>query len=348
MNSLPNLKLLETLATKSEYYMAITLDKTGKVLSSDSVTEPAPSLFSRKETHVHFSDCFQSSDWVKYEINRNKAWKNSHQSFIVHLQKINYSSENPIHTKWEFFFADKDSGTCTGIGHPIESLKPYNIELGDFIYSSDTSNQLYESILENKLLGFWEYIPSQKSNTISSGLAQSLGYSKAEIENLDQISWERHIHPEDFSELIKELIHHFKYKRNQAFKKEFRMINKGNETIWVLCFGKTITWSQEGSPLSAQGILLDITERKKQELWLQEHYYFLKELAFNQSHTLRARVANILGLLEIINIEQQSPESKKIIGILKKETLHLDLALKKSIKESVQQNKTFEKESQIF
>ncbi|MDF2157160.1 PAS domain-containing protein [Algoriphagus sp. CAU 1675] len=328
--------------------MAITLDKTGKILSSDSAIGPAPSLFDRKETSIHFSDCFQISDWKKYENARNKARKSSHHSFIIHLKKINYPSKNLIETKWEFFFSDKDSGTCTGIGHPLESSKPYNIELGDFIYSSDTSNELYESILENKLLGFWEYIPSQKSNTISSGLAQSLGYSKSEIENLEQISWERHIHPEDFSELIKELVYHFKYKRNQALKKEFRMINKSKETIWVLCFGKTISWSQEGSPLSVQGILLDITERKKQELWLQEHYYFLKELAFNQSHTLRARVANILGLLEILNAEQQTEESKNIIGILKKETQQLDLALKKSIKESVQQNKTFEKESQFI
>ncbi|WP_373397315.1 hypothetical protein V8V91_22535 [Algoriphagus halophilus] len=72
---------------------------------------------------------------------------------------------------------------------------------------------------------------------------------------------------------------------------------------------------------------------------------FLKELAFQQSHTLRARVANILGLIDILDIEQQSIESKRILDIIKKETVQLDQALKKSIKESVNQNKNFEKDS---
>ncbi|OYX23122.1 MAG: hypothetical protein B7Z16_03100 [Algoriphagus sp. 32-45-6] len=55
-----------------------------------------------------------------------------------------------------------------------------------------------------------------------------------------------------------------------------------------------------------------------------------------QSHSLRARVANILGVLEILDMEQHNIESKKMINILKKETQILDSSLKKSIKDSVQ------------
>lgn len=125
------------------------------------------------------------------------------------------------------------------------------------------------------------------------------------------------------------------------------MITKQFQTIWVVGFGKTITSTSDGKPLRVLGLIIDISERKKQELWLKEHHFFLKELAFKQSHTLRARVANILGLLEVLDIEAQSVESKRIVEIIKKETKELDLALKKSIKESVQHHKSLEKEADL-
>jgi hypothetical protein len=112
-----------------------------------------------------------------------------------------------------------------------------------------------------------------------------------------------------------------------------------------MAFGKTIQWTKDGLPKKVLGIILDITEKKKQDIWMEEHKYFLKELAFQQSHTLRARVANILGLLEILDVEEQSGESNRIVEIIKKETFQLDQALKKSIKESVNQNKNFEIDS---
>lgn len=345
MNEVKALELLAQAAITSEYFMQVTMDKTGLVLSSDSGIGPIPSLFDKTEKPVHFADCFLSSDWIKYENNRIKAWHHHQQSFLVDLQKINYPSGNLIKTKWEFFFISEDFGTCLGIGHPVDPIKPYNIRLGDFMDSDESSSEIIDTLLEDKLLGFWEFNPFEKVNTISSGLAQTLGYSEEEIETKGKISWEKHIHQEDYRLLTQELTLHFKSPGSIPFKKEFRLVSKRNQTIWVIAFGKTIQWTMEGMPKKVQGIILDITEKKKQDLWMKEHQYFLKELAFQQSHTLRARVANILGLIDILDIEQQSIESKRILDIIKKETVQLDQALKKSIKESVNQNKNFEKDS---
>ncbi|WP_296703711.1 PAS domain-containing protein [Algoriphagus sp.] len=345
MNDVKVLEILSQMAITSEYFMQVTLDKNGQILSSDSGIGPIPSLFDNSKKPLHFSDCFLSSDWIKYENNRLKAWNNHQQSFSVDLQKINYPSDNLLKTKWEFFFISEDFGTCIGIGHPVDSVKHYNIRLGDFIDTEYSSSEIIDNLLEDKLLGFWEFNPFEKVNTISSGLAQTLGYTENEIESIGNISWEKHIHQEDYMSLTQELTHHFKSPGNLPFKKEFRLISKGNQTIWVMAFGKTIHWTSEGLPKKVQGIILDITEKKKQDMWMKEHQYFLKELAFQQSHSLRARVANILGLLDILDIERQSGESKRIVDIIKKETVQLDQALKKSIKESVNQNKSFELDS---
>lgn len=338
-----SIQVLSNLAITSEYFLQVTFDKSGKVMSSDSGIGPIPSLFDHKEKPIYFADCFLASDWSKYENQRIKAWKSSHQSFLVDLQKINHPDGNSVSTKWEFFFITEDFGTCLGLGHPIEPLRPYNLGLGEFIDGTTNGNELVDILLENKLLGFWDFDPSTKRDYISRGVAQMLGYSEKEIHSMKEISWQKHIHPDDFQELLRDLNLHFKTPGNLPFRKEFRIVSKGNQTIWVVGFGKTTDWDSTGHPQKMQGLLIDITEKKKQEIWLREHHYFLRDLAFQQSHSLRARVANILGVLEILDTEHHTPESRKLLEILKTESKQLDQSLKKSIKESVNQNESWER-----
>lgn len=343
MQDWDSIQVLSKLAITSEYFLQVTLDKSGKIISSDSGIGPIPSFFDNKEKPLLFEDCFLSSDWSKYENQRIKAWKNGHQSFLVDLQKINHPESTTVLTKWEFFFITEDYGTCLGIGHPVEPLRPYNLGLGEFIEGTTSSNEILDILLENKLLGFWEFDPENKTDYISSGLAQMLGYRTDDLQVLKNISWQEHIHPEDYPGLLKDLSQHFISTGNLPFRREFRIISKGNQTTWVIGFGKTTKWDSEGHPKKMQGILIDITEKKKQEIWMREHHYFLRDLAFQQSHSLRARVANILGILEILDTEQQTPESRKLLDILKKESKLLDQSLKKSIKESVFQNESWER-----
>ncbi len=336
MQDWDSIQVLSQLAITSEYFLQVTLDKDGRVLSSDPGIGPAPSLFDYKEKPIYFSDCFLSSDWSKFESQRMKAWKGNHNSFLIELKKINHPDNNYSPTKWEFFFISKDYGTCLGIGHPLVQSKPYHVGLGEFLEGSAFSSEVLEGILENKLLGFWEYDPKIKQDTISPQLAHVLGYAEEEIKQLGKIHWKKHIHPEDAIIFSKEIKKHFLTPGSLPLKIEFRLIVKGNQTSWAMAYAQTVDWDENGMPLKIQGVLLDVNEKKRQELWLREHHYFLKELAFQQSHSLRARVANILGVLEILDMEQHNTESKKMINILKKETQMLDSSLKKSIKDSVQ------------
>jgi PAS domain S-box-containing protein len=343
MNNTPAIQALSHLSVESEYFLQVTLDKTGKVITSDPGIGPLPTFFDNQEKPIYFADCFVASNWGRYENQRIKAWKNSHQSFTVDLQKIVHPQGDVMDTKWEFFFLTEDFGTCLGIGHPVNQPMPYNIGLGDFFDSATSEGrEIIDSILEDKLLGFWEFDLLNKGDNISQGLGQMLGYTQDELTGTNPISWQKHIHSEDFPSLLKDLGRHFKTTGNTPFKKEFRINQKNNQTIWALGFGKTIEWSNTGHPTKILGCILDISDRKKQEIWLKEHHYFLKELAFEQSHTLRARVANILGILEILDSEPQNNESKHLVQLIKKETKMLDQSLKKSIKESVQKNKSIE------
>jgi PAS domain S-box-containing protein len=342
-----SIQALRKLALTSEYFLQVTLSKSGEVISSDSGVGPIPSLFEFKERPIIFSDCFLSSDWIKYESQRVKALKNSHQSFLVELNKINYPEHETIPTKWEFFFISKDFSACLGIGHPIQSSKPYEIGLGDFMDNPFGDREILDSLLDDKMIGFWEFDFNTKTDNMSQGLGHMLGYSEEQLSQNKSISWQNHIYPDDFPGLMKDLKVHFKTLGNTPFKKEFRILSKSNQTVWVLGFGKTIRWSESGLPIKVLGFLLDISDRKKQEVWIKEHYHFLEELAFEQSHSLRARVANILGVLEILDSEPKSEESQKLINIIKEETKRLDVSLKKSIRDSVLQHKFLDEERNL-
>jgi PAS domain S-box-containing protein len=336
------IEALSEFAITSDYFLHATIEKSGKVISSHSAIGPIPTLFDRNEKPIYFADCFLSSDWSKYETQRIKAWKNSHQSFVVELKKISHPELEIVPSKWEFFFISEDFGTCLGIGHLLPNLKPFNIGMGDFFDQKLGEKELLDSLLEDKLIGFWEYDLNTKTDNLSQGLGQMLGYSEEELEKGDKILLQKHVHSEDLPELLRDLSQYFKTSGNVPFRKEFRMYSKNNEMIWVLGFGKTTRWSKEGIPLKVLGCLVDISDKKKQETWMKEHQLFLKELAFEQSHSLRARVANILGILEILEVETKSDESKKLIDLIKDETKRLDQSLKKSIVESVAKNKSLE------
>ncbi|UZD24301.1 PAS domain-containing protein [Algoriphagus halophytocola] len=339
MNDWKEIQALSHLAVVSEYFLQVTLDKTGRVITSDSGIGPVPTFFDNKEKPIFFADCFLASNWAKYETQRLKAWRNSHQSFTLELQKIVHPEGGIVNTKWEFFFISEDFGTCLGIGHPLVENKPYDIGLGDFFDSASGDKELLDHILEDKLLGFWEFDLEKKTDFISQGLGHMLGYTQEELKTSASISWQDHIISEDYNALIHDLTTHFQTTGNIPFKREFRMRPKTNQVIWVLGFGKTIEWSDSGLPRKVVGCLVDISERKKQEIWLKEHHYFLKELAHEQSHSLRARVANILGILEIMEAEPQSDETNRLMQLIKNESKLLDQALKKSIKQSVKKNK---------
>ncbi|WP_026951338.1 PAS domain-containing protein [Algoriphagus mannitolivorans] len=343
MQNWESIQALSQITLASEYFLQVTLDNIGQVVSSNSSIGPGPTLFDSPEKPIFFKDCFLPSDWGKYENQKRKAQQSHHPSFLVELQKINYPELTTTRTKWEFFFISEEHDTCLGIGHHVGQKMPYSIGLAEVMEENSGKHEILDSLLENKLLGFWVFDHDNKSDQISTGIAQMLGFTKTKAENSQNISLKNHIHPEDYSDLAKELKSYLNTPGNLPFKKEFRLISKNNQTTWVVGFGKPSKWSSEGLPIQIQGFLIDITERKKQEVWLREHHYFLKDLAFQQSHGMRARVANIIGVMEILETESHDSETQKLLGIIKKEVKMLDDSLKKSIKESVQQNESLEK-----
>lgn len=83
------------------------------------------------------------------------------------------------------------------------------------------------------------------------------------------------------------------------------------------------------------GIIRDNTERKKAEEKQSEYIKKLSEIAFMQSHHVRAPIASILGLLDLVNFEKpEDPKNIEVFYQLKRTSLMCDNVIKEIISKS--------------
>lgn len=93
------------------------------------------------------------------------------------------------------------------------------------------------------------------------------------------------------------------------------------------------------------GVIRDISERKNAENQQRKHFKKLSDIAFLHSHHVRAPIASILGLIELINFENpEDPKNIEIFYHLKKTSLMCDSV----IKEIIEKTTEIEELSKIF
>lgn len=73
------------------------------------------------------------------------------------------------------------------------------------------------------------------------------------------------------------------------------------------------------------------TGKREKEALFDKQNEFIEKMTFNHSHDMRARVANIIGILEIMGEEGNFEEGQNLVRMLKSEAKKLDKALKESI-----------------
>ena len=110
--------------------------------------------------------------------------------------------------------------------------------------------------------------------------------------------WNEKIHPED-------------YKKVRAAAEQMMQNNKKNLTIeyrfkcadgsykYILDRSYLIT-DENNSPKRIIGSMQDITDRKNHLIAIENHNRRLKEIAWTQSHVVRAPLAKVMGLVDML------------------------------------------------
>jgi PAS domain S-box-containing protein len=114
---------------------------------------------------------------------------------------------------------------------------------------------------------------------------------------------------------------------NEPYQVEKRYICKNGAVVWV-CINLATVTNKKGGPIYFVSQFEDVTERKKAERHLKNAYKrikdqvnSIKDIAWKQSHLVRSPLANLKGLVEIL---QNDPTDKEAISYMQIELERLD------------------------
>ena len=112
----------------------------------------------------------------------------------------------------------------------------------------------------------------------------------------------------------------------EKFDLEVRFISSKNIHKWLRVIGEPIY--KDSKITSVKGVVQDISQRKKSEEIITKQNILLRDISFTQSHTVRLPVANIMGLVDLIDLANTPEERDEIYKKIKHSINDLDLIIR--------------------
>ena len=102
-----------------------------------------------------------------------------------------------------------------------------------------------------------------------------------------------------------------------------------DSSYWFLteCFPVSL----EKEILAVSISIREITEKKKRELLIKKQNETLRSIIYQQSHELRKPIANILGVVDIVDLSELSEHNKKLFEHLKNLSKEVDQVIRKIV-----------------
>ncbi len=125
------------------------------------------------------------------------------------------------------------------------------------------SQERLDLALKGARLGLWDWDIKTGNMIYNERWAEMLGYKLNELE-LHIKTWHKLVHPGDKKIAIDAMKKHMDGKTH-FYEAEYRMAHKSGNWVWVIDKGRITHRDENGKPLRAIGIHVDITERKHAE-----------------------------------------------------------------------------------
>lgn len=186
------------------------------------------------------------------------------------------------------------------------------------------SNERFELAMKstNEMIWDWNHV----SNEVSRGFGyqKEYGYQATEKVTLDN-SWFSLIHPDDREHVYNSVSHVLDNTREDYWYQEYRIIKPNGEVAYILDRAYILR-NENGEAIRSVGASLDATDSRKQMHAIQKQNETLKEVAWTQSHVIRAPIVRIMGILDLIEQQYQNidPDLKEQLEILAKSAHELD------------------------
>lgn len=125
-------------------------------------------------------------------------------------------------------------------------------------------------------LGVWDWNVQTDEVQFNDNWATMLGYDPADID-LSLEEWEERVHPDDIEPVWEALDAHLGGE-TEYYDTEHRMQTADDDWKWIRDNGRVVERDEDGTPVRAVGIHLDIDERKQSEKALENAREGLREI----------------------------------------------------------------------
>jgi sigma-B regulation protein RsbU (phosphoserine phosphatase) len=203
---------------------------------------------------------------------------------------------------------------------------------------TDTNAQVqdFESLYQNSPCGLLEFVTDGAVITANQTLLNWLGLTEEEITK------------KAFVDLIDkggQFYYQLFVQPMLTMQQEVNEINISLKTpsgSMPCLLNASASFTELGSRKIIHAAIFKMGERKKYEVELlnkktqaekekQQKIAALEEVAFDQSHLARVPLANILGLISLVEISNLNEETLKLFNLIEQSALQLDMEIKKIV-----------------
>ncbi|HXC05930.1 MAG TPA: PAS domain-containing sensor histidine kinase, partial [Bacteroidia bacterium] len=194
-----------------------------------------------------------------------------------------------------------------GYHRDISVEKHYQAELEDAL---NQRNELIHNIRE---AFFTADLKAGKMVILSDAHEEIYGYPMKDFYR-NQNLWFDVIHPDDKQKIREGMTRHLK---GETTFDEHRIIHKSGEIRWVEA--KVVpTLNKAGELIRLDGLVSDISKRKKAEAQLQEKINDLNTFIYKASHDLGGPLASMLGLVHLSELKNKDEELREYLSLIRK------------------------------
>lgn len=263
-----------------------------------------------------FSDSKESLSYQKYHEALLEGEVKHFEDWYESLKRWYGISAYPSSTGLSVFFKD-----ITEARLAKKELEALNESLLQKTVALEKSEKRYSDLFHLSPQPMWVYeLSSLKFLDVNNAAILHYGFSHEEFLKMTL----RDIRPaEDIPELEKS-VRQIPARENYISQGTYRHQKKNGEIINVEISGNTISY--KGFPAEIV-FAIDVTERQRYIEAIEEQNKNLLDIAWLQSHVVRAPVARILGLSNLLNDIETSPEATEIVNFMADSVSELDKAI---------------------
>ncbi|MEB2774281.1 PAS domain-containing protein [Algoriphagus sp. D3-2-R+10] len=173
------------------------------------------------------------------------------------------------------------------------------------------SNQRYKIITKATAEVVWDLDIEKDLIFWGEGYKRLFNYDLKE--NItDTNHWKQRVHPDDYEYVINSLESHLKNNKSHKWEVEYRYRKSDDSYANILDRGYILR-NSAGKALRMVGAMQDITFTKAYIQKIENQNTSLKEIAWLQSHVVRAPLAKIMAINNLLMEDGQNPSEKSML-----------------------------------